>query len=185
MINQLKAIGCDVIKDAPLKQYTTFKIGGNCNYLIKPNTIEQLKQSIGLLKSEKMPYYILGNGSNVLISSNGVKKAVILMNNLDEIYINQDEIIVQAGAMLSAVCKKAKENSLAGMEFAYGIPGFVGGAIYMNAGAYGGEIKDILTECTVLTDNEIIILKNEDCDFSYRHSRFMNDDSIILSATFC
>lgn len=135
-----------------------------------------------------MDYYFMGNASNVLVSSKGYDGAIILISdNLNKIeLVSQDIIYCEAGATLSRLCKFALKNSLSGLEFAYGIPGTVGGSIYMNAGAYGGEIKDVLKTCTFMDEcGEIKTLPADMLDLSYRHSIFTDTEMCILSGTFC
>lgn len=155
--------------------------------LVKANTLQQLSELVSLIKDSGENYIFLGNGSNLLVSSKGYDGIVVLVaSNLSKIDIlPQNKIYCEAGATLSRLCKIAQVNGLSGAEFAFGIPGSVGGAIYMNAGAYDGEIKDILYSCTFIDDTgEIITLPASELDFSYRHSIFCNKNFCIISAVF-
>ncbi len=174
--------GCKFLINEPLKEHTTFKIGGPCDIMIFPNSVEALKE----LLQEANRYMVLGNGSNVLFSDNGYRGAIfVLGSDMSDITIDGEYITASAGASLARVCKTALDSSLTGLEFAYGIPGSVGGAVFMNAGAYGGEMKDVVTEVTCIThDGEIRIYTNDSLDFGYRSSRFTKSDEIIVSAKF-
>lgn len=155
--------------------------------LVKPNTLSGVAPLISLLKSNKQQYYFLGNGSNTLVSSDGYDGVVILIaNNLSKIeLLDNNEIYCQAGAALAKLCITAQKYSLSGLEFAFGIPSTVGGSIYMNAGAYGGEIKDVLKSCTYIDKNGEIKTKScSELDFSYRHSFFSDNEACILSGIF-
>lgn len=155
--------------------------------LIKPNTLQQLSELIKLLKECNQNYIVIGNGSNLLISSNGYDGIVVLVaSNLSSIEVlPHNKIYCEAGVTLSRLCKISQINGFSGAEFAFGIPGSVGGAVYMNAGAYDGEIKDILYSCTFIDESgEIVTLPASELDFSYRHSIFTNKKHCILSAIF-
>ena len=150
-----------IYKDEPMRKHTTFRIGGNADYFVVPKTEEEIRNVICLCKEERMPYYILGNGSNLLVSDKGYRGVIIeICKKMNEICVEGNFLKVQAGALLSKVGSAALDAGLAGFEFASGIPGTMGGAVFMNAGAYGGEMKDILTEVTVLDENnEVRVLK--------------------------
>lgn len=168
----------------PMKNHTSFKIGGCVDVFISPKSIEECKNAILLCKKYNINYKTIGKGSNILADDNGIKDAIILIsNNLSKIKLLDDnKIYCQAGASLASVCQFALKSSLTGLEFAYGIPGNIGGAIFMNAGAYGGEMKDIVLSCEYFDENGILHSIN-DMDFSYRHSFFSDKNYIILSAT--
>ncbi len=174
--------GCKFLINEPLKEHTTFKIGGPCDIMVFPNSIDSLRELI----SEADRYMILGNGSNVLFSDNGYRGAIfVLGSDMSEIVVDGEYITASAGASLVRVCKSALDSSLTGIEFAYGIPGTVGGAVFMNAGAYGGEMKDVITEVTCITHSgEIRTYTGDSLDFGYRSSRFTGSDEIIVSAKF-
>ena len=155
----------------PMSRHSTFRIGGEARYYITPASIEQLLQAIHACKESNVPYVILGNGSNVLFLDEGYKGAVIAIGDaMSDISIEDETIYAQAGAMLAKISMLAKEHSLTGMEFASGIPGTIGGAIVMNAGAYGGEMKDIVASVDLLEDDEIHTYSCEQMQFAYRHS---------------
>lgn len=174
------------LESEPLAQYTSFKIGGPCPILIKPNGAECLSALIKAMNSENVQYKIMGRGSNLLISDKGIDMPVLLISSdMSEIISEGENITCGSGTALSALCNAAAELSLTGLEFAYGIPGSVGGAVYMNAGAYGGEIKDVFQSCEYLDrQGEIHILTAENADLSYRHSFFSGKDYIITKITF-
>ena len=170
-----------MLKNASLKEYTYTKIGGPADYLSIPKTIDSLKESIDFATSKKIPWMILGNGSNVLIQDGGIEGLVILTTSLVQTSIKDMTIIVQAGAPIIEISQLARDHSLTGLEFACGIPGSVGGAIFMNAGAYGGEIKDVCKSVTVLTKEGVVKKINADrLNFSYRSSSVPENDWIVL-----
>ena len=166
----------------PMSAHTTFKIGGAADILITVKTIDELQTAVNACKASDIPVMILGNGSNLLVSDNGIEGAVITLDgDFKEITVDGDTITSGAGAKLSRLCSVALENSLTGLEFAYGIPGSVGGAMYMNAGAYGGEMKDVALSVTALTpDGEIREVPAEDLQLGYRTSVFKTNGDIIL-----
>ncbi len=173
--------GCNV----SMKEHTSFKIGGCADFFITANNIDQLKAVISLCRKQNVPYMIVGNGSNLLVNDNGIKGAVIrLEGDFKAITVDGDTITAGAGASLTKLCLDAWKASLSGIEFGYGIPGSVGGAAYMNAGAYGGEMKDIVVSCTHL-DSELNVgtFSDSDLDFGYRHSAYTQCGFIILSVT--
>lgn len=161
-----------VLLDEPMKKHTTFRIGGPSDYFVLPKNIEEVKGVIALCKEKEVPFYILGNGSNLLVSDDGFRGVIIqLYKNMSHIEVEGNAIRAQVGALLSKIAAEALQNGLTGFEFASGIPGTLGGAVVMNAGAYGGEMKDVLTEVTALTqDGEVKVLKKEELDLGYRTS---------------
>lgn len=169
----------------PMKNYTTFRIGGPVDILVKPDSITNLSVAIKLCNEHKIPYYILGNGSNLLVADEGFRGVVIqIYTNLQEIKVEGNKVTAQAGALLSKVATKALEHSLTGFEFAHGIPGTLGGAVVMNAGAYGGEMKQVLISCDVLDqEGNIITLSNEALELGYRTSIIQKKGYIVLAAT--
>jgi len=170
-----------VLKDEPMSKHTSLKIGGSADIFIKISNVEELKYIINLTKNKATPLTIIGNGTNLLVKDKGIRGITV---KLDLCNINiKDEIIeVEAGAKLPILARKAYENSLSGLEFASGIPGTVGGAVKMNAGAYGGEFKDIVIETTYLDrDLNIKTISNKEQKFSYRYSIFDETNDIILS----
>ena len=173
----------NVIFDEPMKKHTTFRIGGNADAFIIPESIEEVLLSIDLCEKNNIPYYILGNGSNVLVGDKGFRGAVIkIFKNLSKVEVSGSSIKAEGGALLSAVSKKALENGLQGLEFASGIPGTLGGGVCMNAGAYGGEMKDVIYKVTVLKDGRVFEISNNQAEFSYRNSRMLKEKMVVLGA---
>lgn len=172
-----------VFLDEPMKKHTTFRVGGNADVYVDVAR-EEIEDLIHLCKSEKIDYIVLGNGSNVLVSDKGIRGVTISIGNrMNSIKADGDMIFAQAGALLSKVANFALKNSLEGMEFAAGIPGSIGGAVLMNAGAYGGEMKDVLTEVEILDkDGHIKMHDVNSLNLSYRHSKIMDKGGIILGA---
>lgn len=168
-----------------MSKYTSFKAGGKARFLIKANQIQDIKDAIKIAKEQNIPFLVIGNGSNILFKD-GLYNGIIIKVELNKLEINKDKATVSAGVKNAVLAQKLLENELSGFEFAAGIPGTIGGAIRMNAGAYGGEIKDILEEVTYLDYStlEEKTITNKECDFEYRHSVFCNNKNIILSATF-
>lgn len=171
-----------VLTEEPMASHTTFRIGGPADYFVLPENAEELKSVLKLCEEEQMPYFILGNGSNLLVGDQGFRGVVIqLYKNFDGIEIQGTTVRARAGAMLIRVAKEAARAGLTGLEFASGIPGTVGGAMVMNAGAYGGEMKDVVTCVLVLTkDGEIRTLGNEEMKFRYRGSVIEDEGYIVL-----
>lgn len=186
-IEKINAEGYKVQENVALKDYTSLQIGGPARIFAEPYSIQEIKTLIVYAKQFSIPFYILGNGSNVLVSDNGFQGLIIVTKtNFNQILVEDEvTIIAQAGASLKDVCETALKHRLSGMEFAYGIPATVGGAIYMNAGAYGGEIKDILISCTYMDQaGNFYTLHSDELYFSYRHSFFIDKNVVILEATF-
>ena len=173
-----------VLVKEPMASHTTFKIGGPADYFVKPETVEELAAVLKFCKEEEVPYFILGNGSNLLVGDKGFRGVVIqLYKNFDGMTIEGTTVTAKAGAMLVRVAKESGKAGLTGLEFASGIPGTIGGAMVMNAGAYGGEMKDVVTSVTVLTkDGEIKKLSGEEMNFRYRGSVVEDEDYIVLEA---
>ena len=172
-------------KNEMMKNHTSFKIGGKADYFVECDCAECLKKVLAELKNSKMPYLVLGKGSNLLVSDKGYRGAVISLAGFDKITVENDEIVAGAGESLAKLCVAALENSLTGLEFAYGIPGSVGGALYMNAGAYGGEMSQVVVSATVLDkDGNINEIDLSDMELGYRTSIFKTNGSIILSVKF-
>ncbi|WP_264476785.1 UDP-N-acetylmuramate dehydrogenase [Jeotgalibacillus aurantiacus] len=172
-------------KNVPLKDYTYTKIGGNADYLAIPKSVEELAKAVEFAQKNNLPWMVLGNGSNVLIQDGGIEGLVILTTSLTNMTIENYTITVQAGAPIIEVSQAARDFSLSGLEFACGIPGSVGGAIYMNAGAYGGEIKDVCTYVTVLTsEGKIEKLSADQLGFDYRTSLVPDKNWIVLEVEF-
>ncbi len=170
--------------EEPMSKHTTFRVGGPADYFLIPETAEEVVKLVALCKDEKIPFYIIGNGSNLLVSDAGYPGAIIQIGRrMNEITVEGTTIKAQAGALLSAIGNKALEHSLGGFEFAAGIPGCLGGACVMNAGAYGGEMKDILKSVTVLNaKGEIEELAADQLDLGYRTSLIGKRGDIVLEA---
>ncbi len=164
-------IGIRFFCDEEMKKHVSFKIGGKVPLFIVPESVEELSQLLPLV-SENTPFFIFGKGSNLLIDDEGINAiAIMLGNDFSDYEIKDDMIICEAGMSLTRLCTIAYENGLSGLEFAYGIPGTVGGAAYMNAGAYGGEMKDVIVYCEHLDyDGKLHTINNDELSFSYRHS---------------
>lgn len=179
-----------VLWDEPMKNHTSFKIGGPAAALCAPKDRQQLRELVGFVQREGVDSWYIGNGSNLLISDVGLNGIAILLDSSfdGEIELDGTVLLAPAGKKLSAVCAAACAAGLTGLEFAYGIPGSVGGAVYMNAGAYGGEMKDRLLWVEYLAPTgEIVRLEQEQLSLSYRHSRFMEEGmqgSCIVRAAF-
>ena len=173
-----------IYKEEPMKKHTTFRVGGNADYFVVPKTEEEVKNVVSLCKSEEMPYFILGNGSNLLVGDKGYRGVIIqICKEMNQIEVQGTSLLVQAGALLSKVGSAALKAGLTGFEFASGIPGTMGGAVFMNAGAYGGEMKDILAEVTVLDERgEVRVLKKEELGLGYRTSAVAKKGYVVLSA---
>ena len=172
------------LREEPMKKHITFRVGGPAACFLTPSTKEQIREILHICQEEKTPYFILGNGSNLLVSDQGFDGVVLqVYKNMNQMAVEGEHLRVQAGALLSATARKALEAGLTGMEFAAGIPGTMGGAAVMNAGAYGGEMKDILESVTVLTpEGEQKELKNEELQLGYRTSVVKEKGYIVLEA---
>ena len=178
-------LGIDNVRlHEPMKKHTTFRIGGPADYYLCPHSTEELQKILQICRENKLEFFILGNGSNLLVSDKGYRGVVIqLWKNFSDIETEDNTITVKAGALLSKVAAEALEESLTGMEFASGIPGTMGGAVMMNAGAYGGEMKDIIREVTVLTrEGELLTLSKEEMNFGYRTSVVKEKGYVVISA---
>ena len=168
-----------------LKTYTMTKLGGNADVLVLPETEEEAAAIVKYAHQNEIPLLMLGNGSNMVVRDGGVRGIVISFMRLDAIRLDGDKIYAQSGALIKEVSRIAAANSLTGFEFACGIPGSVGGAMAMNAGAYGGEIKDIIIDCTVLTkEGERLVLSKEELELDYRKSVIPKKDYLVLSSNF-
>lgn len=178
--------GYNYIENEPLSKHTSFKIGGNAELFVTVFDEEQLKAMISICNENDIELFILGKGSNLLISDNGMKGVVLTLDGVfKDISVEENIIKCGAGVNLAKLCTTALSHSLKGLEFAYGIPGSVGGAAYMNAGAYGGEMKDVVCSVTHITrSGEIETLPLSQLDFAYRHSVYKTNDNIILYVTF-
>ena len=186
-IDSLKKIYDDseIKIDENMSNHIHFKVGGPVDILLIPSKVSQVVETLKICKNENIPYFIIGNGSNLLVKDGGIRGVVIKLSNLLSIEVNGNIIKASSGTLLEDVSKKAVENSLTGFEFACGIPGSVGGAVFMNAGAYDGEIKNVIKEAEVLDrDGNIKVLSKEELELGYRTSKVMKDNLVVISATF-
>ncbi|MEK9199876.1 UDP-N-acetylmuramate dehydrogenase [Ureibacillus sp. 179-F W5.1 NHS] len=168
-----------------LKKYTMTKLGGNADVFVLPETEDEAAQIVKYAYNHNVPILMLGNGSNMVVRDGGVRGIVVSFTKLDEIRVEGNRLYAQSGALIKEVSRIAATNSLTGFEFACGIPGSVGGAMAMNAGAYGGEIKDIIIDCTVLTkEGERIVLSKDDLELGYRKSIIAQKGYFVLSSNF-
>lgn len=174
----------DVKLDEPMKKHISFRVGGPADILVKPRSEEQIKEVIAFVKKENIPYIVKGNGSNLLVKDGGIRGIVIeISDNFNSYEIEGKIIKVQSGALLSIIGKAALKQNLKGFEFAAGIPGTIGGALAMNAGAYGGEMKDIVKSVRLMdTEGNIFDFTNEQMEFGYRKSILSKSDYIVLSS---
>lgn len=171
-----------VYTDEPMKNHTTFKIGGPARIFVTPKNRGELCRCIQLSQRAGAEYFIVGNGSNLLVRDGGIDAVVICTVEMTDICVSGTMMEADCGALLSKVASAAAKESLSGLEFASGIPGTLGGGIFMNAGAYGGELKDIVCSVSAWMDGEICELSVEDCGFGYRSSVFSKNGGIILGA---
>lgn len=169
-----------------MRKHTTMKTGGKADLMVVSRDMTEFVRLIKYMIKEKIPYRILGHGSNILVSENGIREVVVLMeNNLKKISIEGEKVEAEAGALLADLAQEAARKSLTGLEFVYGIPGTVGGAVVMNAGAYGGEIKDVLEEVQVLTnEGKLIVRKANELELAYRSTLIQKNGDIVLKAKF-
>ena len=174
----------NVFEQEPMKKHITFRVGGPADVLVQPD-VKDIPAILRLCKKREVPYYIIGNGSNLLVGDKGIRGLVIeMMNRTDDVLIEENRITVSAGVLLSKIANQAASAGLTGMEFAAGIPGTIGGAVVMNAGAYGGEMKDILSTVTVIdTNGNEKVLSVEELALSYRHSCIPEKEYIVTSVT--
>ena len=187
-VNELKVVtmpGC-LLFNEPMSAHTTFKIGGPADYLVMPSSFKEVSEVVSICRKYKVPVTILGNGSNVLVLDKGIRGVVLkFTDKLAYIKYENEVLYAGTGAMLKDVSKHSLRESLIGLEFAIGIPGSVGGAVFMNAGAYDGEMSQVVSAVTAITeDNKIKRFSKEDLHFGYRHSRFQESFSIILEVEF-
>ena len=177
--------GIEILVNEPLKQYTYTKVGGAADYLAFPRNQYELKRIVTFANAQDIPWMVLGNSSNIIVRDGGIEGFVIMFDHFHDIRVNGYVIEAEAGAKLIDVTHVARYHSLTGFEFACGIPGSIGGAVYMNAGAYGGEIAHILQSCKVLTpEGEIKTLTAEELAFGYRHSKIQETGDVVISAKF-
>ena len=173
-----------VLFEEPMSSHTTFRIGGPAEVFLMPESYEQIRSALALCREEGLPYFVLGNGSNLLVSDSGYRGVIIQMDrNMGDIELKGTEIRACAGALLSSVAAAARKASLTGFEFAGGIPGTLGGAVVMNAGAYGGEMKDVLREVTVMTkEGDIRVIPSDRLELGCRTSIIKKAGYLVLEA---
>lgn len=181
----LKNEGIDLKEQIPLSKYTFTKTGGKADFLAFPKNLAELKKLVQVSNENQIPLTIIGNASNLIIRDGGITGLVIILTEMNSIKVENNKVSAQAGARIIDTAFKSAHAGLSGMEFAAGIPGSIGGAVFMNAGAYGGETQDVLDSVTVLTRNgEIKTYTNSEMEFSYRHSKVQDTKDIVVQATF-
>lgn len=180
------SLGCKFSTECSLSEHTTFKIGGVCSFLIEINSVDSTAELIKYLRTNDIKYTVLGKGSNIIASDKGYDGVILHFGkDFSNISVNGTTVCADAGASLAAVCRKAQENGLSGMENLYGIPGSVGGGLYMNAGAYGSEMKDVVTSADYIDKaGNISTISVNNMKLSYRHSIFSESNCIITSVIF-
>ena len=184
-MNEQAAAGLKIRQNVRLSEYTTMRVGGNARYFAEVTRAEDVPELLLFAEKQNLPLLVLGNGSNTLVRDGGFEGLVLHFgDSFAQIKVEGTKIIAQAGAKLPAVAREAAEHSLTGFEFAGGIPGSVGGAVFMNAGAYGGEIAQVLESVTLLEDGQIRTLSVDEMELSYRHSRLNRTGGLVLEAVF-
>ncbi|WP_314255465.1 UDP-N-acetylmuramate dehydrogenase [Abiotrophia defectiva] len=169
----------------PLSNYTYTKTGGPADLLVFPRSVEEVQRVLAAVKQENLPLTVLGNASNLIVKDGGIRGLVMILTDMQELVIEGNQVKAASGVALIEASRQSAAAGLTGLEFACGIPGSIGGAIYMNAGAYGGEVKDVISQVQTMTrDGQLKTYAGADCDFSYRHSRFQEGDEVILGVTF-
>jgi UDP-N-acetylmuramate dehydrogenase len=183
LIDQFPEI--EIKQNEPLSHYTNTKTGGPADWLAFPINVDQVKQLVTFAHDAQMPLTIIGNASNLIVKDGGIEGLTIITTSMKSITVNGDTVSADAGAAYIDVTKVARDHSLTGLEFAAGIPGSVGGAVFMNAGAYGGETQFVVSKATIMLPNgEIKELNNKELDFGYRHSSVQDNGAVVLSADF-
>lgn len=187
IINQLKEVISEdkIFENEPMKHHTTFRIGGPADLFIAPENTKEVEHACRIAKEQKIPLFILGNGSNLLVSDKGIEGMVLqIYKNFSGISVNGTEIKIKAGSLLSSAAKAALDAGLGGFEFAGGIPGSFGGAVVMNAGAYGGEMVQVLKDVTVLTqEGQVRTLQADQLELGYRTSNILKNGYVVLEGT--
>lgn len=175
----------DIMLDEKMSEHIYFKVGGPADILVTPRDVNQLIKTLKICKENNIPFYVIGNGSNLLVKDGGIRGVVIKLAKLNNLERTKNSIKADTGVLLKDVSNMALEASLAGFEFACGIPGSVGGAVFMNAGAYNGEISDVIKEAEVINNQgEIIVLSKEELELGYRTSKVMKEGFVVVSAMF-
>ncbi|WP_302187288.1 UDP-N-acetylmuramate dehydrogenase [uncultured Lactobacillus sp.] len=184
-LTDLQAKGIDIQENIPLSRYSFTETGGPAQFLAFPKSLAELQDLLAAAEEEQLPITVIGNASNLIISDKGIKGLVIILTKMHQIKVTGDKVTAEAGARIIDTSFAAGKAGLSGLEFAAGIPGSVGGAVFMNAGAYGGETKDCLETATVLTkDGQLKTYSNAELQFSYRHSLVQETKEIVVSAVF-
>lgn len=175
----------NIKRDEPLRDHLYTRLGGNADFFLTPTTYEEVQEIVKLANKSDVPFTLLGNGSNLIVKDGGIRGIVLHLKNFSDISATDQQIVAQSGAAIIDVSRRALDETLSGLEFACGIPGTVGGALFMNAGAYGGEIKDVLDYCYVV-DREGNLVKRTalELELDYRHSNISEKGDIVLEATF-
>ena len=174
----------EVLKDEPISRYNTYKVGGSADYIFLPSNVENLIKALNYLKENKILFKVIGNGSNLIFSSKRYKGVLIKLDNLNNMDIKDNEVYVEAGYKTIKLANKLSREGYSGLEFATGIPGTIGGAVFMNAGAYNSDFKSIIKSVTYLDENyNIKTLDNKDLDFEYRNSIFKKERKQIILST--
>jgi len=177
--------GIQILFDEPLKNYTFTKVGGPADVLVFPKTAQEVARVIEFVQENNYPWLVLGNASNLIVRDGGIRGFVLMLTDMKDYWLEANHLTAQAGAEIIDVSRFAADNSLSGLEFACGIPGSIGGAIFMNAGAYEGEVKDVFIGAELLfSDGRVETWDKDKMDFSYRHSSIQEEQIIVLSATF-
>ena len=175
----------NIKKQEPLSKYTFTHTGGKADWLAFPENVEQVQQLVKFVKKNDIPLTVIGNASNLIVRDGGIAGLVLIVTGMNQIKVEGNNVVAQAGATYIKTTQVARDHSLTGLEFAAGIPGSIGGAVFMNAGAYGGETKFAVKSATImLPTGEIQELTNEELDFGYRHSSVQDNHGIVLEATF-
>ena len=186
LLAELERLKCPFRLDEPMRLHTSFQIGGPADLFVEPFCVEQAAFVLKTCREHQIPCVIVGKGTNLLVDDAGIAGVVVCMStNISSVLLHEHTVIAQAGAPLSEMCRFAMENGLTGLEFAYGIPGSVGGAVFMNAGAYGGEMKDVMESVDAYDSNGVLHqFKREEAMMGYRSSKFQDGDWLIASAAF-
>ncbi len=174
----------EIKQNEPMSRHTSFKIGGNADLYIIPHDMDALIETVRILKETETKRYFLGNATNVLFDDAGFRGAVVSLGNICAIKVIENRIIAEAGASLNLVCKTARDKELSGLEFAYGIPGSIGGAVFMNAGAYGGEMSQVVAQSTYLSLDDMTVhtIPLSAHEYGYRESVYRHNNWLVLSA---
>ena len=174
----------EIKQNEPMSRHTSFKIGGNADLYIIPHDMDALIETVRILRETETKRYFLGNATNVLFDDAGFRGAVVSLGNICVIKVIENRIIAEAGASLNLVCKTARDKELSGLEFAYGIPGSIGGAVFMNAGAYGGEMSQVVAQSTYLSLNDMTVhtIPLSAHEYGYRESVYRHNNWLVLSA---